>query len=170
MAFFRQFPRTFYNIDNTLINIPDIFRRVVPTDLFDNMSYMLEFDIQDGQKPEHISYDMYDTVDYYWLILVCNNIIDPYHDWPKSQLDLVEFAKQRYGEENLNKVNHYVDSTDENIRVNFDQTKFNLNEISIVTNIQHETNVNESKRRIKLPRADVVEELAGQFRALIRGR
>lgn len=170
MAFFRQFPRTFYNIDNNLVNIPDIFRRVVPTDLFDNMSYMLEFDIQDGQKPEHISYDLYDTVDYYWIILVCNNIIDPYHDWPKSQLDLVEFAKQRYGEENLNKVNHYVDSTDENIRVNFDQTKFNLNEITIVTNIQHETNVNESKRRIKLPRADVVEELAGQFRALIRGR
>jgi hypothetical protein len=170
MAFFRQFPRTFYNIDNTLVNIPDIFRRVVPTDLFDNMSYMLEYDIQDGQKPEHISYDMYDTVDYYWLILVCNNIIDPYHDWPKSQLDLVEFAKQRYGEENLNKVNHYVDSTDVNIRVNFDQTKFNLNEISIVTNIQHETNVNESKRRIKLPRTDVVEELAGQFRSLIRGR
>ena len=49
MAFFRQFPRTFYNIDNNLVNIPDIFRRVVPTDLFDNMSYMLEFDIQDGQ-------------------------------------------------------------------------------------------------------------------------
>ena len=52
----------------------------------------------------------------------------------------------------------------------FSRMLFNLNEITIVTNIQHETNVNESKRRIKLPRADVVEELAGQFRALIRGR
>ena len=170
MAFFRQFPRTAYVIDGSLVNIPDLFRRVGTNDIFDNLTYMETYDVQDGQRPEHISYDLYDTVDYYWIILVCNNIIDPYHDWPKSQLDLVEFAKQRYGEENLNKVNHYVDSTDENIRVNFDQTKFNLNEITIVTNIQHETNVNESKRRIKLPRADVVEELAGQFRALIRGR
>ena len=96
MAFFRQFPRTFYNIDNTLINIPDIFRRVVPTDLFDNMSYMLEYDIQDGQKPEHISYDMYDTVDYYWLILVCNNIIDPYYEWPMDGQTFNAYLVNKY--------------------------------------------------------------------------
>ena len=52
--------------------------------LTDSMMAMNEYEVQDGQKPEHISYDLYETVDYYWVILVCNNIIDPYHDWPKS--------------------------------------------------------------------------------------
>ncbi|MBR20037.1 MAG: hypothetical protein CMA64_07835 [Euryarchaeota archaeon] len=170
MAFFKQFPRSLYVVDGTLVNIPDLFRRVVPTDLFDNMSYMDEYSIEDGQKPEHISFDLYDSVDYYWLILLCNNIIDPYHDWPKSNLDLIEFSKQRYGDDNLNKVHHYVDSSNEDIRVNYDETKFNLNQIRIVTNIEHETNINEEKRRIKLPKPEVIEELAGQFKRLIRGR
>ena len=111
MSFFKQFPRTLYLVDGTLVNIPDLFRRVKPNELFDNMAYMNEYEVQDGQKPEHISYDLYETVDYYWVILVCNNIIDPYHDWPKSNLDLAEFAKQRYGAENLGKIHHYVDST-----------------------------------------------------------
>ena len=83
MSFFKQFPRTLYLVDGTLVNIPDLFRRVKPNELFDNMAYMNEYEVQDGQKPEHISYDLYETVDYYWVILVCNNIIDPYHDWPK---------------------------------------------------------------------------------------
>ena len=69
---------------------------------------METYDVQDGQRPEHISYDVYDTVDYYWVILLCNQIIDPYHDWPKSNIDLNNFAKQRYGELNLQKVHHYV--------------------------------------------------------------
>ena len=37
MAFFRQFPRTAYTIDGTLLNIPDIFRRVGTKDIFDNI-------------------------------------------------------------------------------------------------------------------------------------
>tara|TARA_Y100000004_G_scaffold95394_2_gene106879 strand:+ start:1388 stop:1900 length:513 start_codon:yes stop_codon:yes gene_type:complete len=170
MSFFKQFPRTLYLVDDTLVNIPDLFRRVKPNELFDNMAYMNEYEVQDGQKPEHISYDLYETVDYYWVILVCNNIIDPYHDWPKSNLDLAEFAKQRYGAENLGKIHHYVDSTNEDIRVNFDETKFNLNQIKIVTNIQHEEKINEEKRKIKLPKPEFIEEIAGQFRSLIRGR
>ena len=44
------------------------------------------------------------------------------------------------------------------------------NQIKIVTNIQHEENINEEKRKIKLPKPEFVEEIAGQFRSLIRGR
>ena len=169
MSFFKQFPRTLITVDGNLLNIPDIFRRVGPNKLFDNMAMMNLYDIEDGQKPEHIAYDVYGSVDYYWLILICNNIIDPYHDWPKSELDVVEFSKQRYGDDNLNKVQHYTDSTGK-IRVNYDQTKFNSSAIVAVSNIQHERDTNETKRRIKLPRPEFIEEISGQFKKLIRGR
>ena len=59
MAFFRQFPRTAYVIDGSLVNIPDLFRRVGTKDIFDNLTYMETYDVQDGQRPEHISYDVY---------------------------------------------------------------------------------------------------------------
>ena len=59
MAFFRQFPRTLYTVDDTLINIPDIFRRVAPNSITNSMMAMSSYDIQDGQKPEHLSHDVY---------------------------------------------------------------------------------------------------------------
>ena len=40
---------------------------------------MSTYDIQDGQN-QNISHDVYGTVDYYWVILIVNNIVDPYHD------------------------------------------------------------------------------------------
>ena len=43
MSFFKQFPRTLYLVDDTLVNIPDLFRRVKPNELFDNMAYMNEY-------------------------------------------------------------------------------------------------------------------------------
>ena len=120
MAFFRQFPRTLYTVDDTLINIPDIFRRVAPNSIINSMMAMSSYDIQDGQKPEHLSHDVYGTVDYYWVILIVNNIVDPYHDWPKSSEDLLDFTKQRYGAENIHKIHHYVDGTNADIRVDFE--------------------------------------------------
>ena len=169
MAFFRQFPRTLYTVDDTLINIPDIFRRVAPNSITDSMMSMSTYDIQDGQKPEHLSHDVYGTVDYYWVILIVNNIVDPYHDWPKSSEDLLDFTKQRYGAENIHKIHHYVDGTNADIRVDFDQTKFNTGEIKSISNIEHEEKVNEEKRQIKVPKPEFIEEIAGQFRKLIRG-
>ena len=130
MSFFKQFPRTLITVDGNLLNIPDIFRRVGPNKLFDNMAMMNLYDIEDGQKPEHIAYDVYGSVDYYWLILICNNIIDPYHDWPKSELDVVEFSKQRYGDDNLNKVHHYTDSTGKMTRLNLTLVQLLLYQIS----------------------------------------
>ena len=169
MTFFKQFPRTFYLIDGTAINIPDIFRRIAPNSLIDNMTIMNLYDIQDEERPEHISYDVYGTTDYYWVILVANNIIDPYHDWPKSSSDLRKFTVQKYGEANLGKIHHYVSTANEKIRVDYDQTKFNAGTIGSVSNMAHEENVNEEKRRIKIPKPEYVAEIAGQFKKLIRG-
>ena len=169
MPFFRQFPRTAYVIDGTAINVPDIFRRVAPNSLIDNMTIMNLYDVQDGEKPENISYDAYGTVDYYWIILIANNIIDPYHDWPKSTIDLLAYAKQKYGEANLGKIHHYVDSKNESIRVDYDETKFNAGTIGSVSNMRHEEIEDEKKRRIKLPKPEYIAEIAGQFKKLVRG-
>ena len=169
MSFFKQFPRTAYIIDDTAINIPDIFRRVAANSLIDNMTIMNLYDIQDAERPEHISYDVYGTTDYYWVILIANNIIDPYHDWPKSTTDLRQFAEQKYGAANLGKIHHYVSTANEKIRVDYDETKFNAGTIGSISNMRHEEIVNEEKRRIKIPKPEYVAEIAGQFRKLIRG-
>lgn len=170
MAFFRQFPRTAYVVDGNLINIPDIFRRVGKKDIADNLAFMQEYEIQEGERVEHISHNLYRTTDYYWVILLVNNIIDPYHDWPKTKTELVAFTEQRYGSGNLHKVHHYANTSNENIRVDYDESKFNAGTIKAITNIEHEENVNEDKRKIKLPRKEFVGEIAGQFKRLIRGR
>ena len=117
--YFREFPLYQYDFEGkgqSVKLVTDILRRVKVRDgLKNETSTFDKYQVIAGETPEIVSYKLYETVDYYWVILVCNNIIDPYHDWPKSNLDLAEFAKQRYGAENLGKIHHYVDSTNEDI-------------------------------------------------------
>ena len=80
--FFKNFPKTVYSIDNGNIIIPDLFRRVAPNEKISDSFLMDLYYVKDGETPESISYDFYDTVEFYWTILLVNEIIDPYHDCP----------------------------------------------------------------------------------------
>ncbi len=55
------------------------------------------YTVQDHQTPQFIADRYYGDVTLDWIILLANNIIDPQYDWPLSQLDLIEFIKNKYG-------------------------------------------------------------------------
>ena len=69
--------------------------------------------------------------------------------------------------ENIHKIHHYVDKPNADIRVDFDQTKFNTGEIKSISNIEHEEKVNEEKRQIKVLNQNLLRKYR-QFRKLIR--
>ena len=60
--FFKNFPRTLYNIDGNNIVIPDFFRRVAPSDKIVGATLQNHYIVRDGETPEKISFDFYDTV------------------------------------------------------------------------------------------------------------
>ena len=104
MSFFKyNFPQTQYpiNIQQDNINefavpitIPNLFRHVslVTSFINDNAFYFEYYDIRDGERPDTVSYNIWGTVDYYWVLFLINDHLrlgmDP--QWPLSQKKMTE--------------------------------------------------------------------------------
>lgn len=63
----------------------DLFKRIKVIDDYKlDTQYYNTYWIQDGETPELLSYKFYGTTDYWWTILLFNDIYDPFFDWPLS--------------------------------------------------------------------------------------
>tara|TARA_R110000744_G_scaffold188954_9_gene308194 strand:- start:6420 stop:6974 length:555 start_codon:yes stop_codon:yes gene_type:complete len=93
MSYFTHYPKTKFG-DVTLL---DITRRAKLTELVKTsaLSYM-SYTVQEDEKPEDVAFYYYDDPSYAWLVLMSNNIVDPYTHWPKSALNLEAYIKSEY--------------------------------------------------------------------------
>lgn len=79
---------------------------VLMTDIFRN--YKKYFDrvasnynlttyfIKGAPRPEALAYSIYNNTQLYWVLLMANNIFDPYHDWIKTQEACYASIAQEY--------------------------------------------------------------------------
>lgn len=74
----------------------NILRRVAFSDRVNKDAAFLEYSIKDGERPEHIAYRVYGNANHHWIILLANNIIDPYREWCKSEAILQEYIQKNY--------------------------------------------------------------------------
>ena len=56
----------------------------------------IQYNIKDGEKPEHIAERIYGDAEMHWIILLTNDIIDPYHDWYKSSIVFERYIQKKY--------------------------------------------------------------------------
>jgi hypothetical protein len=56
--------------------------------LKENSSYFDTYRVEDGYRPEVIADKLYDNPGYYWVILLINDIADPFFEWPLSQAEI----------------------------------------------------------------------------------
>ena len=75
----------------------NIFRRFKINDsALDTAMYFRKLTVTDADRPDVISQKVYGTSDYDWVILMSNNVINPYFDWPMSQPVLDDYINQKY--------------------------------------------------------------------------
>ena len=92
-TYFSYFPTVKYN--NT--SVRDITRRAKSIETLQSNPYLfLPYTVKEGEKPEDIAFNYYGTVDATWLVLLANNMIDPYTDWPMSYDLFVEYLIGKY--------------------------------------------------------------------------
>ena len=86
MHYFEKFPIRVYPIgDGRVINTTDIFAKAV----FNNqakksLSLLEDYPIRDGDTPDSLAEELYGDSTLGWIILLFNDIFDPYFDWPLS--------------------------------------------------------------------------------------
>lgn len=69
--------------------------------------------IRGNPRPEQLAYSLYGNQQLYWVILMCNNIYDPFHGWIESQEASYQSAIQRYKDIGGEQVLYHVDAQGE---------------------------------------------------------
>lgn len=61
----------------------------------------LEYQIRDEERPETLANRVYGRSDYHWIILMYNEILDPYFQWPLSVNEFEKHMESVYGGQTL---------------------------------------------------------------------
>tara|TARA_X000001036_G_C20444634_1_gene710706 strand:+ start:249 stop:767 length:519 start_codon:yes stop_codon:yes gene_type:complete len=148
--------------------VPDIFRRVQLDKFFKNRTLLIEIFLDDKDTPESVAHDYYGSVNYHWIVLLSNDIIDVNREWPLSTEALGNYVKDKYGADNSSDVHHYVDSTHEELIVDWDAAKLASGTIKAITNYNYESERNDKKRQIFLLNKRYVKDLVSQYKKLVK--
>ena len=118
--------------------------------------------ILENEIPESVSEKKYGDAKYYWTILLVNNIINPFEEWPLSSDELIEYIKYKYSD-GMNGIHHYINISDNSIVYDFNTYKCRTGipipvDVRPVTNFEYEYELNEDKRHIKIVNPVFIKE------------
>jgi hypothetical protein len=92
-TYFTLFP----TIEYDHVNVRDITRRSdFVTSVLSNPYVFLPYTVKDGEKPEDIAHNYYGTVAATWIVLLANNIVDPYTQWPMDSETFTNYLIEKY--------------------------------------------------------------------------
>ena len=191
--YFRRLPNLDYpsllktrksNLD--FVETKNLFRRAkVREDLFANFMQFDKYKIIGDERPDNVSEKVYGTNNFDWVVLMANNIVDVYNEWPLTQQQLNQYLNDKYTPQELVSIHHHETVefrdrdnqvivpagliVDENwnmeyfsggqIRsINTPPSTSNMSEkpVKSVTFLEFETRLNEDKRNINVIKPDLL--------------
>lgn len=196
MKYFNTLPKVVYrdenNISKTYTNL--MARANFIQSLSDNVLIFYQYDIKDEDTPEIIAHKYYGDINRFWIVLYCNQIMDPQWDWPLSSKKFENYLLAKY-DGALDNIHHYEKITTKTNRTtnatvietdilseeDYDSTPYESNntytigeeiiDVKIVTktvtNYEYEIKQNEAKRSIKLLNKNYATELEKQLMDLM---
>ena len=76
----------------------NLFRRVRTRDNINAIfNSATQYRIRSGETPDQVSYNLLGNTEYYWTILLLNNITDTQEQWPLDDYELDKVIEDRYG-------------------------------------------------------------------------
>lgn len=105
VKYFDYFPQTIYN-DKKVVDITKKVNFV--ESVKKNITLLKPYTVNEGEKPEDIAYFYYGTMDYYWLILLINDITSYYEDWVKDEDTFNKYLIKKYAEKSGDKKGYDV--------------------------------------------------------------
>ena len=141
--FFDLFPKVAYDIAGkqytTYQNVTNIFFRLRGVrEVLGNIASYYEYIISDDTTPEMLAEAVYGDPEAHWIILMANDIVDPFYDWPLSTDRFNNFIIGKYGSiaNSQTQIHHYekVIRREESSTGNVSETRFVINEDKLTDN------------------------------------
>ena len=169
--YFENFPVILYDSvgNGNFKLVTNLLKRVaVRSKVKINASYYDTYDVREGETPEMIADKLYDDPELHWVILLLNDITDRYHQWPKNQNQFLAYVNDKYS--NVDSTHHYEISQvsgDTTIKIDIGTDNTDYPAASIVTNFEHEEDLQDKKRKIRLLDPSYVEDFVAEFEKLM---
>jgi len=176
--YFRNIPNLEYisrdeNAISEYSETKNLFKRgKIRDDIFGNISYFNKYIIVGDERPDNIAFKVYNDETLDWVVMLSNNILNLYDEWPLTQESFDSYLIEKYGSyEALNNIHHYEtkeikDSSgkiilksglvvNQNFTLEYydSNTKRLLYNIDVkhrITNYEYEQNIENEKRNIFL--------------------
>lgn len=101
-TFFSKFPSIAYDVERNgkpIITKNILTRFAIRSEIKTNGDFYSDYIIQDSDRPDLLALDFYGSTDHYWVVLMMNDMVDPYHDWPMDQLTLERWSDKKWPNE-----------------------------------------------------------------------
>lgn len=186
--YFRYFPRFSYD-SQVATNITKRVR--VQERLLSDPYLFLPYTIKNDESPEEVAYFYYGDASMSWIILVANDILDPYEQWPMSQDKFYKYLIAKYAtqagttgypvvawtqnETITDNVVYYEDATGTQISPStytLSQTldpEFTAGNWTPVRVYEYEDLANEAKRNIRVVDKRYVPQIESELRNIMNG-
>ena len=167
MGYFQMFPDTLYDAkgNGNYTVMKDILTRVkLVASKKENILNFDYYNVQDGETPEMIAHKYYGDVNLHWTILVANDIVDYYNDWPMSVQKFEKFVFDKY--DNPQAIHHYEISqtsgdTETTIDVGMNTTDYPS--ATAISNYTYEDRLQEQRRQIRLIQPQYISTFVKEF-------
>ena len=190
--YFSNYPKIAYDITGTNNTNPDftvavnlMVRNKIRDAVESDITIFYPYIVSEGMRPDVLAYQYYGDTQYTWSILLVNNIIDPYWEWPLSYKDFRGYVTTKYGsiEKAQTTVHLYfkqararVETTATsdaipvyNLEVDYETySSTNIEERSIVYKYEYEQDLNEARREIQLIDVNYIASVQDEIRRLFR--
>lgn len=196
MKYFNTLPKVaLTDANGNTTTATDLMARVgIISKLLQNPLIFYEYDVQEGDTPEIVAHKYYGSMDRFWIVLMCNNLLDPQWDWPLNSKQFNQYISDKYPNDTEMDFHSYQKTVAQKdfgtgtITINtFNVTEDEYNNIvegtntyslnsgsvsvtitkSTLTNYDYELQLNEQKRTIKLLNADYATQFENEFRGLM---
>jgi hypothetical protein len=193
--YFYEFPKLLYTRDGVTNLVTNLLTRIATVKgEIDTSALYYEYVIKDGDTPEIIASKYYGDAELHWVVLIFNDIIDPFYDWPMEYRQFIKFLTDKYGSPATAQttIHHYektvqtTDNTSGEVTTRVytidlesyndlpaEPTEFINNMVTeitsrgIVYSYDYENELNESKRQINLVRKELIGVIKDQFKQLM---
>ena len=170
--YFSEFPTIPYDAEGNgkFKDVKNLLRRVgVRAKVKTNTMLYDTYDVKNGETPESIAFKLYDDAELHWVIMLINDITDRFHDWPLSEAQFLQFINDKY--DDVNAIHHYEISqqsgnTKKKINIGTDNTDYPA--ATAITNYEHEQEVQDNKRKIRLLDPSYIGQFVEEYKSLIK--
>jgi len=178
MAYFDYLPKVQYNNKQSVYLLA---KAKIIQNVFEKFGTFYPYIVRQNDTPQLVAYREYGSAEYDWVVMFSNDTIDPYYDWPLTDVQFNAYMEKKYNKNvQLTKsdIQHYIytgiggDSQAKINRKSWGMSSETYNQLSSedrsgwtsVSVYDYEQEKNENKRKIQLLQANYLPQIVTELR------